>query len=149
MFAPQDIIGKSSALITTRFLQPPKTRSSSNTVLIALHHPQQVLPISEFAHKPLGSIAKCLTAVSNFDTAIVTIQPTAGLKWTLGGGVVKVFGSKWLDVPEGRLVDGTKLHIWTYPTNNANQKWGTLCVLFLRASFFISVVGLFLNLSNC
>ena len=116
---------------------------------MAVHHPQQVLAVFEFAHKPLGSIAKYLTAVQYSDTAIVTIQLCSGSasqQWTTRGGVVTVFGNKWLDVPEGRLADGTKPQIWTCSTNNANRKWDTMCVFFLRASFFISVVDLFLKI---
>jgi hypothetical protein len=99
----------------------------------------------------LENTAKCLTAASNSDAAIVTIQPCTGSasqKWTFGGGVVKVFGNKCLDVPEGRLVDGTKLQIWTCSTNNANQKWGYTVRLVFARLVLISVVDLFLKISN-
>ena len=59
-----------------------------------------------------------------------------------------MFGTKCLDVPEGRLVDGTKLQIWTCSTNNPNQMWGytvRLFSFFLRACFSVSVVDLFLD----
>ncbi|KIM37840.1 carbohydrate-binding module family 13 protein [Hebeloma cylindrosporum] len=82
--------------------------------------------IGELLLEPGLNSAKCLTAASNADAAFVTIQPCTGSasqKWTFSGGVVKVFGNKCLDVPEGKLVDGTKLQIWTCSTNNANQKW--------------------------
>jgi len=67
---------------------------------------------------------KCLTAASNTDGAFVAIQSCTGSdsqKWTFTGGVVKVFGTKCLDVTEGSTVDGTKLQVWTCTANNANQ----------------------------
>jgi len=66
-----------------------------------------------------------LTAASNVNAAIVTIQPCTGSasqKWTFDGGVVKVFGDKCLEVPSG--TDGTKVQISSCSTNNPNQKWG-------------------------
>ena len=131
------------------FSAASKVGSSANPVLIVVRH--QVLAISDFADKPLENTAKCLTAASNADAAIVTIQPCTGSasqQCTFRGGVVAVFGNKWLGVSESRLLDGTKLRIWTCSRSNANRKWGTMCVLFPRGSFFISVVDLFVNFSN-
>lgn len=74
----------------------------------------------------IWSIDKCLTAASNTDGAIVTIQGCTGAaaqKWTFSGGTVKVFGTKCLDVPSGNTADGTKLQIWTCSVNNANQQF--------------------------
>jgi hypothetical protein len=71
--------------------------------------------------------AKCLTAASNTDGAKVTIQPctnAASQKWTFsGGGQVKAYGNKCLDVTSGKNADGTKMQIWTCSTNNPNQSW--------------------------
>ncbi|KAF8155348.1 carbohydrate-binding module family 13 protein [Mycena galopus ATCC 62051] len=70
---------------------------------------------------------KCLTAASNTDGAIVTIQPCTGAstqKWTFTGGSVKIFSNtKCLDVTGGSTANGNKLQIWTCSSNNANQQF--------------------------
>ncbi|KDQ24799.1 carbohydrate-binding module family 13 protein [Pleurotus ostreatus PC15] len=69
---------------------------------------------------------KCLTAASNNDGAVVTIQGCTGAdaqKWTFDGGSVKVFGNKCLDVTDGSTADGVKLQIWTCNVPNANQQF--------------------------
>jgi hypothetical protein len=99
---------------------------SWNPVLTAVRHPQRVFPFFSHAHKPLATTAKCLTAASNTEAAIITIQPCDGSpsqKWTFEGGVVKVFGDKCLDVPLGIDLDGTKLQILTCLPDSPNQKW--------------------------
>ncbi|KAF9534646.1 macrofage activating glycoprotein [Crepidotus variabilis] len=75
--------------------------------------------------EPGLSSAVCLTAASNADGAIVTIQGCNGgdpQKWLFDGGAVKIFGDKCLDVPQGANVDGTALQIWTCDGGD-NQKW--------------------------
>jgi hypothetical protein len=67
-----------------------------------------------------------LTAASNTDGAIVTIQACAGTtaqQWTFTAGSVKIFGNKCLDVPSGSTTNGNKLQIWTCGANNANQQF--------------------------
>ncbi|KAJ6543622.1 carbohydrate-binding module family 13 protein [Mycena vulgaris] len=71
---------------------------------------------------------KCLTAASNTDGAIVTIQACTGAaaqKWTFTGGSVKIFSNtKCLDVTGGSTANGVKLQIWTCSTNNnPNQQF--------------------------
>ncbi|KAJ7030027.1 alginate lyase-domain-containing protein [Mycena alexandri] len=71
---------------------------------------------------------KCLTAASNADGAIVTIQTCTGSTaqtWTFTGGSVKIFGNtKCLDVTNGSTANGNKLQIWTCSTNNnPNQQF--------------------------
>lgn len=71
-------------------------------------------------------VAKCLTAASNTDGAVVTIQACTGSanqKWTFTGGTVTAFGNKCLDVTNGTNADGAKLQLWTCTANNANQQW--------------------------
>ncbi|KAJ7719513.1 carbohydrate-binding module family 13 protein [Mycena metata] len=70
---------------------------------------------------------KCLTAASNTDGAIVTLQPCTGSteqKWTITGGSVKLFGdTKCLDVTGESTTNGNQLQIWTCSTNNnPNQR---------------------------
>jgi len=82
-----------------------------------------------------------LTAASNVNAAAVTIQPCTGSasqKWTFGGGVVKVFGDKCLEVPEGSGADGTKVQISSCSTDNANQKWG-YTVRLVSARFILAL----------
>lgn len=71
---------------------------------------------------------KCLTAASNTDGAIVTIQACTGAtsqQWTFTGGSVKIFSNtKCLDVTSGSTANGNKLQIWTCSTNNnPNQQF--------------------------
>ncbi|KAJ7765851.1 carbohydrate-binding module family 13 protein [Mycena maculata] len=69
---------------------------------------------------------KCLTAASNTNGAIVTIQTCTGSSsqvWTFTGGSVTVFGTKCLDATNGATTNGNKLQIWTCSKNNANQQW--------------------------
>ncbi|KAF8149025.1 macrophage activating glycoprotein [Crassisporium funariophilum] len=80
----------------------------------------------ELLLEPGINSAKCLTAASNNDGAQVTIQPcngSASQKWTFAGGTAKVYGNKCLDATDGKVVDGTKMQIWTCSTNNANQQF--------------------------
>ncbi|KAJ7045830.1 ricin B lectin domain-containing protein, partial [Mycena alexandri] len=70
----------------------------------------------------------CMTAASNADGAIVTIQTCTGSTaqtWTFTGGSVKIFGNtKCLDVTNGSTANGNKLQIWTCSTNNnPNQQF--------------------------
>ncbi|KAF8178397.1 alginate lyase-domain-containing protein [Mycena galopus ATCC 62051] len=84
----------------------------------------RITPTLQF--RPLG---KCLTAQSNADSGAVTIQActsAAAQKWTFNDGSVKIFGSKCLDVTDGKTNNGNKLQIWTCSTNNPNQQfWWT------------------------
>ncbi|KAJ7266584.1 carbohydrate-binding module family 13 protein [Mycena rebaudengoi] len=78
--------------------------------------------------EPGNNNGKCLTAASNTDGAVVTIQSCTGAdsqKWTFNDGSVKVYGtSKCLDVTGGSTTNGNKLQIWTCSTNhNPNQQW--------------------------
>lgn len=77
-------------------------------------------------HLLIRLVGKCLTAASNNDGAVVTIQGCTGAdaqKWTFDGGSVKVFGNKCLDVTDGSTADGVKLQIWTCNVPNANQQF--------------------------
>ncbi|KAJ7924180.1 ricin B lectin domain-containing protein, partial [Mycena leptocephala] len=38
-------------------------------------------------------------------------------------GQIKTFDNKCLDVPNGSLVNGVKLQIWTCAAGNTNQQW--------------------------
>ena len=70
--------------------------------------------------------AKCLTATSDTDGAVVTIQTcsdSAAQKWTFTGGYVKTLENKCLDVTGGNNADGTKLQIWTCVANDPNQQF--------------------------
>jgi len=83
--------------------------------------------IGELLLEPGLNSAKCMTAASNSDGAIVTIQPcnnAASQKWVFSNGNVKVFGNKCLDVTGGSTANGTKMQIWTCSNNNPNQKFG-------------------------
>ncbi|KAF8071512.1 carbohydrate-binding module family 13 protein [Lyophyllum atratum] len=74
--------------------------------------------------EPGVTIGKCMTAASNMDGAIVTIEPCtygANQKWIFDGGNVRIFGDKCLNVPGGSTIDGTKLQIFTCTTNNPGQ----------------------------
>ncbi|KAF5379825.1 hypothetical protein D9615_005796 [Tricholomella constricta] len=88
---------------------------------------QQVPPFKgEVTLEPGLTIGKCMTAASNTDGAVVTIEPctySANQKWTFTGGGVQIFGTKCLDVPSGSTVDGTKLQIWSCTGNNPNQQF--------------------------
>ncbi|KAJ7719505.1 carbohydrate-binding module family 13 protein [Mycena metata] len=68
---------------------------------------------------PVLNAGKCLTAASNADGAVVTIQPCTGStaqQTTFTGGSVKVFdNTKCLDVTGE---NGNQLQIWTCSTNN-------------------------------
>ncbi|KAJ3549863.1 hypothetical protein NMY22_g728 [Coprinellus aureogranulatus] len=84
--------------------------------------------IGELLLQPQINNQKCLTASSNADGAAIILSTCTGAanqKWTFTGnnGNVVVFGNKCLDVNEGVNADGTKLHLWTCSTNNANQNW--------------------------
>lgn len=72
-------------------------------------------------------VGMCLTAASNNDGAIVTIESCTGAtsqKWTFTGGSVQVYGNKCLDVTNGSTANGVKLQIWTCSTNgNPNQQF--------------------------
>ncbi|KAH8814760.1 carbohydrate-binding module family 13 protein [Flagelloscypha sp. PMI_526] len=73
-----------------------------------------------------NNAGKCLTAASNSNGAAVTISTCTGAdaqKWKFEGGSVKVFGSKCLDVIDGKNVNGQKLQIWTCASGNKNQQW--------------------------
>ena len=86
--------------------------------------------------------AQCLTAATNADGAVVTVQPcnnAASQKWTFTGGVIQIYGNKCLDVTEGVNADGTKMQIWTCTTNNKNQQWGyTVCRFLLSRSLLLT-----------
>ena len=76
--------------------------------------------------QPALTTNKCLTAASNTDGAIVSIQDCTGdasQKWTFTGGTVTVFGNKCLDVTDGNINDGALLQVWTCSANNANQQF--------------------------
>lgn len=75
---------------------------------------------------PGNSAGKCITAASNTNGAIVTIQSCTGAdaqKWTFNSGAVKIFGSKCLDVTGGSTANGVKLQIWDCVAGSTNQKF--------------------------
>ncbi|KAJ7907519.1 ricin B lectin domain-containing protein [Mycena leptocephala] len=79
----------------------------------------------------------CITAASNTDGAEVALAEclngnppffSAGnSSWTAPVdpliGQIKRFDNKCLDVPNGSLVNGVKLQIWTCAAGNTNQQW--------------------------
>ncbi|KAJ7589843.1 carbohydrate-binding module family 13 protein [Mycena floridula] len=71
---------------------------------------------------------KCLTAASNTNGAVVTIELCTGAtnqQWTFTGSGMQVYGTAMcLDVPSGANVNGQKLQIWACSSNNPNQKFG-------------------------
>ncbi|KAJ6516577.1 ricin B lectin domain-containing protein, partial [Mycena vitilis] len=76
---------------------------------------------------PTANAAKCLTAASNADGAVVEIEDcvsagSTGQSWTVSGAILQIFGNKCLDVTGGATTDGTKLQIWTC-SGGPNQKW--------------------------
>ncbi|KAG5652613.1 hypothetical protein H0H81_004395 [Sphagnurus paluster] len=75
--------------------------------------------------EPGLTVNKCMTAASNKDGAIVTIEDCTyadNQKWVFNGVAVTIFGgTKCLDVPSGNTADGVKLQIWTCANGNTNQ----------------------------
>ncbi|KAJ7612043.1 hypothetical protein DFH06DRAFT_154042 [Mycena polygramma] len=81
---------------------------------------------NQYIH-PTANAAKCLTAASNADGAVVEIEDcvsagSTGQSWTVSGAILQIFGNKCLDVTGGATADGTKLQIWTC-SGGPNQKW--------------------------
>ncbi|KAF8896644.1 carbohydrate-binding module family 13 protein [Infundibulicybe gibba] len=107
-----------------RFIQAASTGIALFSVLA---HAQTPAYLGELLIEPGLNNGKCMTAASNSDGAIVTIQTCTGAaaqKWTFNSGSVKVFGDKCLDVTGGSDIDGVKLQIWTCSTNqNPNQQF--------------------------
>ncbi|KAJ7650908.1 carbohydrate-binding module family 13 protein [Roridomyces roridus] len=101
------------------------------SLFIALVVAQTPAYTGELLIEPGLNSGKCLTAASNADGAIVTIQTCTGAtsqKWTFNDGSIKIFGnSKCLDVVGGSTTNGNKFQIWTCSTNhNPNQQfWWT------------------------
>ncbi|KAJ7149933.1 carbohydrate-binding module family 13 protein [Mycena filopes] len=97
------------------------------SLLLTLANAQTPAYLGALLIEPGLNSGKCLTAASNADGAIVTIQPCTGStaqKWTFTGGSVTLFGTKCLDVPNGSTTNGNKLQIWTCSTNkNPNQQF--------------------------
>ncbi|KAJ7669455.1 ricin B lectin domain-containing protein, partial [Mycena polygramma] len=82
---------------------------------------------NQYIH-PTGSSAKCLTAASNANGAVVEIEDcvaagSTSQSWTISGSLLQIFGDKCLDVTGGANADGTKLQIWTCSTGDAYQQW--------------------------
>jgi len=76
--------------------------------------------------EPGLSSTKCLTAASDTDGAIVTIESCNGgpnQKWTFAGGSIKIFSNRCLDATAGNTTDGSKVQIWTCYDNTPNQLW--------------------------
>ncbi|KAG5648119.1 hypothetical protein H0H81_007201, partial [Sphagnurus paluster] len=75
--------------------------------------------------EPGLTVNTCMTAASNKDGAIVTIEDCTyadNQKWVFNGVAVTIFGgTKCLDVPSGNTADGVKLQIWTCANGNTNQ----------------------------
>ncbi|KAJ7272671.1 hypothetical protein B0H12DRAFT_1228680 [Mycena haematopus] len=77
---------------------------------------------------PSANSAKCLTAASNTDGAVVEIEdcvsggPTSQ-NWSITGGTLQLFGTKCLDVTNSVATNGNKMQIWTCATGNTNQMW--------------------------
>ncbi|TFK34557.1 macrofage activating glyco protein [Crucibulum laeve] len=99
----------------------------SGLVLLAVYTAAQTPPfIGELLLEPGLNSGKCLTAASDTDGAVVTIQTCTGAaaqKWTFTNGSVKIFGSKCLDVTNGSTADGVLLQIWTCTSANQNQQF--------------------------
>ncbi|KAJ7129889.1 hypothetical protein C8R43DRAFT_931089 [Mycena crocata] len=76
---------------------------------------------------PNANPAKCLSAASNTDGAVVEIEDcvagSTSQGWTVSGSNLKIYGSKCLDVKDGATASGTKLQIWTCAAGNTNQMW--------------------------
>ncbi|KAJ7884509.1 ricin B lectin domain-containing protein, partial [Mycena leptocephala] len=82
---------------------------------------------NQYIH-PNANSAKCLTAASNADGAVVEIEDcvsagSTSQSWTLSGSAIQIFGNKCLDVTGGSSTDGTKMQIWTCATGSTNQQW--------------------------
>lgn len=76
---------------------------------------------------PSANAAKCLTAASNADGAVVEIEDcisagSTSQSWTISGSALQIFGNKCLDVTGGATASGTKMQIWTCG-GSANQQW--------------------------
>ncbi|KAJ7678443.1 hypothetical protein B0H14DRAFT_2423324 [Mycena olivaceomarginata] len=72
---------------------------------------------NQYIH-PSANAAKCLTASSNVDGALVEVEDCASAgstsqSWTVSGPAIQIFGNKCLDVTNGATADGTKMQIWT------------------------------------
>ncbi|KAJ6475969.1 hypothetical protein C8R47DRAFT_1141883 [Mycena vitilis] len=85
---------------------------------------------NQYIH-PSANAAKCLTAASNTDGAVVEIEDcvaagSTSQSWTISstGNTLQLFGTKCLDVTNGATADGTKLQIWTC-SGGPNQNWVT------------------------
>ncbi|KAJ7676736.1 hypothetical protein DFH06DRAFT_1168908 [Mycena polygramma] len=83
---------------------------------------------NQYIH-PSANAAKCLTAASNADGAVVEIEDcvaagSTSQSWTISstGNTLQLFGTKCLDVTNGATADGTKLQIWTC-SGGPNQNW--------------------------
>ncbi|KAJ6568834.1 ricin B lectin domain-containing protein, partial [Mycena capillaripes] len=82
---------------------------------------------NQYIH-PSANSAKCLTAASNANGAVVEIENcvsagSTGQSWTISGSTLQIFGNKCLDVTGGATAAGTKLRIWTCTAGSVNQKW--------------------------
>ncbi|KAJ7692163.1 carbohydrate-binding module family 13 protein [Mycena rosella] len=98
------------------------------SLLVTLVKAQTPAYLGALLIEPGVNSGKCLTAASNTDGAIVTIQACTGAaaqKWTFTGGSLKLFSNtKCLDVTGGSTTNGVKLQIWTCSTNNnPNQQF--------------------------
>ncbi|KAJ6551851.1 hypothetical protein B0H19DRAFT_1159199 [Mycena capillaripes] len=79
-----------------------------------------------FIH-PSANSAKCLSAASNADGAVVEIEDCVSggattQTWTISGSTLQIFGTKCLDVTNGAATNGNKMQIWTC-SGGPNQKW--------------------------
>ncbi|KIL59005.1 carbohydrate-binding module family 13 protein [Amanita muscaria Koide BX008] len=89
-------------------------------------HCQTPAFIGNLLLQPALNSGKCMTAASNNDGALVTIQTCTGgasQTWVFTNGEVRVFGNKCLDVTNGGNYDGNKLQIWTCYDGDTNQQW--------------------------
>ncbi|KAJ7451576.1 hypothetical protein FB451DRAFT_1186111 [Mycena latifolia] len=82
---------------------------------------------NQYIH-PSANSAKCLTAASNADGAVVEIEDcvsagSTSQSWTISGATLQIFGNKCLDITGGATADGTKMQIWTCTGGDANQQW--------------------------
>ncbi|KAJ7589816.1 carbohydrate-binding module family 13 protein [Mycena floridula] len=101
--------------------------ASGLVLLAALANAQTPNYLGNLLIEPSLNSGKCMTAASQTDGAIVTLQDCTGAtnqQWLFVGGSVKIFNQVFcLDVTGGSTVDGVKLQIWTCGAGNKNQQF--------------------------
>jgi len=88
-------------------------------------------PGQDYEIRQAGGYGLCLTAERDEDGEVVGVEPcdkSLGQTWNPEGGVLKVYGDKCLDVPDGST-HGTPLQIKTCVDGNKNQKWTSPTIL--------------------